>query len=91
MPGSALRLLNQGRAQGLFTPTMSGNTPAPLQSRTSSFTSQSPTIGQLGSPHPGSSQTPPPNPSATLKRGRDVDMDGLNGSAPGKHFGFHLG
>jgi len=73
MPGSALRLLNQGRAQGLFTPSTTSthlrpagyNSPGP-------FTSSQPT----------SSGTPPPG--ATLKRHRsEADVEGS--SAPYTH------
>ncbi|KAF6761714.1 transcription factor [Ephemerocybe angulata] len=66
MPGSALRLLNQGRAQGLFTPsTTSANM------RPSGFHSP------FGS-QPSSSQTPPPGSS--LKRNRsEADVEGPSG------------
>jgi hypothetical protein len=59
MPGSALRLLHQGRAQGLFTPSTSS-----ASQRPPGFAS--PSYGQ--SPFsPTSSQTPPP---PALKRNR---------------------
>ncbi|KAG5647799.1 hypothetical protein DXG03_007721 [Asterophora parasitica] len=75
MPGSALRLLNQGRAQGLFTPSTSGLHPS---SRPSGFAS--PSFG-AGYGHSMSSQTPPPGSS--LKRNRsEADVDNR---APG-HF-----
>jgi regulatory protein SWI6 len=68
MPGSALRLLHQGRAQGLFTPSTSAlNT----SSRAPGFASPSfsATYG-----HPLPSQTPPPGSS--LKRNRsEADVD----------------
>ena len=62
MPGSALRLLNQGRAQGLFTPSTSqiphGRNPGYTSSYTSGYTPQSPFAS-----------TPPQN-QQTLKRTR---------------------
>ncbi|KAJ3935875.1 MAG: transcription factor [Lentinula lateritia] len=62
MPGSALRLLNQGRAQGLFTPSTSA------AHGSSRFTQVSPAPGQSHSPFsPASATPPPPN---TLKRPR---------------------
>ncbi|KAF8216496.1 hypothetical protein K438DRAFT_1953429 [Mycena galopus ATCC 62051] len=65
MPGSALRLLNQGRAQGLFTPSTSS-----ASQRPPGFAS--PSYGQ--SPFsPTTSQTPPPT---ALKRNRsDTDVE----------------
>ncbi|KAF9038428.1 transcription factor [Panaeolus papilionaceus] len=79
MPGSALRLLNQGRAQGLFTPSTSGLS-AVNQGRASGFNSPAPQVGGYGqSPHP--SQTPPPPAPATLKRNRsEADVDTLSGA-----------
>ncbi|KAK7012209.1 start control protein cdc10 [Favolaschia claudopus] len=64
MPGSALRLLNQGRAQGLFTPSTSSASQPGFAS---------PSYGQSPfSPAPPS-HTPPP---AALKRNRsDTDME----------------
>ncbi|KAF9075347.1 hypothetical protein BDP27DRAFT_1415692 [Rhodocollybia butyracea] len=59
MPGSALRLLNQGRAQGLFTPSTSA---------ASRFTQMSPVPGPSHSPFSHPSATPPP--LNTLKRPR---------------------
>jgi len=81
MPGSALRLLNQGRAQGLFTPTTSGNS-ALAQGRASGFGSPGPyPPGFSQSPHP--SQTPPP--TSNLKRNRsEADVDTIGGTNPGK-------
>jgi hypothetical protein len=71
MPGSALRLLNQGRAQGLFTPSTSS-----ASQRPPGFAS--PSYGQ--SPFSPTSQTPPPT---ALKRNRsDPDVEtgqGLTG------------
>ncbi|KAJ7334133.1 transcription factor [Mycena albidolilacea] len=64
MPGSALRLLNQGRAQGLFTPSTSS-----ASQRPPGFAS--PSYGQ--SPFSPTSQTPPPT---ALKRNRsDPDVE----------------
>ncbi|KAJ7504348.1 transcription factor [Mycena galericulata] len=69
MPGSALRLLNQGRAQGLFTPSTSS-----ASQRPPGFAS--PSYGQ--SPFSPTSQTPPPT---ALKRNRsDTDVDAVMGS-----------
>ncbi|KAG6813885.1 hypothetical protein H0H92_006292 [Tricholoma furcatifolium] len=66
MPGSALRLLNQGRAQGLFTPSTSSTNAV----RPAGFVS--PTFTGYG--HTVSSQTPPP--SSALKRNRsEADVD----------------
>lgn len=68
MPGSALRLLNQGRAQGLFTPSTSD-----LTAKSHSFNSPSPYYGAGYSQSPFS-QTPPPS----LKRNRsEADADAL--------------
>ncbi|KAJ7708672.1 transcription factor [Mycena rosella] len=70
MPGSALRLLNQGRAQGLFTPSTSS-----ASQRPPGFAS--PSYGQ--SPFSPTSQTPPPT---ALKRNRsDTDVDPVMGSS----------
>ena len=76
MPGSALRLLNQGRAQGLFTPSTSGLSLL-AQGRPSGYNSPGPYQqgGYSQSPHPQSSETPPP---VSLKRHRsEVDIDPL--------------
>lgn len=83
MPGSALRLLNQGRAQGLFTPSTSSlavNKPGYISPSGSGY------LGNYGS----FSQTPPPsqpspNPHPpTLKRARsDVDPDGPHAQSGG--------
>lgn len=76
MPGSALRLLNQGRAQGLFTPSTSGLSLL-AQGRPSGYNSPGPHQqgGYSQSPHPQSSETPPP---VSLKRHRsEVDVDPL--------------
>ncbi|KAF5383691.1 hypothetical protein D9615_003627 [Tricholomella constricta] len=79
MPGSALRLLNQGRAQGLFTPSTSGLHPS---SRNAGFASPSFTGSGYG--HTVSSQTPPPGSS--LKRNRsEADVDNIGNRTPG-HF-----
>jgi len=83
MPGSALRLLNQGRAQGLFTPSTSGLS-ALAQGRPSGFASPGPhqTAGYSQSPRPQSSETPPP--TANLKRHRsEADVETLSGVHPG--------
>ncbi|KAL1747840.1 hypothetical protein HDZ31DRAFT_31026 [Schizophyllum fasciatum] len=73
MPGSALRLLNQGRAQGLFTPSTSGgrpgsgfNSPIPYSS---SFTAAQ-------SPFSASSQTPPPVVQSLKRHRSEADVDG---------------
>ncbi|PFH51766.1 hypothetical protein AMATHDRAFT_141694 [Amanita thiersii Skay4041] len=73
MPGSALRLLNQGRAQGLFTPSTTGSTSRPGISPPNPYVTS---YGQ--SPFSHASNTPPPN--STLKRNRsEADVDnGLN-------------
>ncbi|KAF7308775.1 Transcriptional factor [Mycena kentingensis (nom. inval.)] len=55
MPGSALRLLNQGRAQGLFTPSTSH-----IQGYPSPY----------GVMYPVAAPTPPPAPPNALKRNR---------------------
>ncbi|KAF8906297.1 apses-domain-containing protein [Gymnopilus junonius] len=77
MPGSALRLLNQGRAQGLFTPSTSGISTL-AHGRSSGFASPGPYQGGgfSQSPRPPSSQTPPP--SVGLKRNRsEADVDNV--------------
>lgn len=75
MPGSALLLLNQGRAQGLFTPSTAGVTST--RPGISSPSPYAPTYGQ--SPFSPPSNTPPPH--ASLKRNRsEADVDAL--SAP---------
>lgn len=76
MPGSALRLLNQGRAQGLFTPSTSD-----LTAKAQSFNSPSPYYGPGFSQSPFS-QTPPPT---SLKRNRsEADADAIMASAHGQ-------
>ena len=85
MPGSALRLLNQGRAQGLFTPSTSGLNPS---SRASGFASPGPLIvGSHGqSSFSPSSQTPPPSSSSSLKRHRsEADVDNHGNHVPGHY------
>lgn len=69
MPGSALRLLNEGRAQGLFTPSMSAVSAARPGYKSPNTFSQSPF-----------SQTPPPS-SQPLKRNRSEDAH-TEASAP---------
>lgn len=85
MPGSALRLLNQGRAQGLFTP----STSTLGASRPAGYASPAPYYSGYGQAPFGSmtgvSPTPPPlgsHPSSSsLKRTRsDADGDVLMGS-----------
>ena len=67
MPGSALRLLNQGRAQGLFTPSTSEST-----AKVHNFGSSSPYHGPGFSRSPFT-QTPP---LSSLKRNRsEADAD----------------
>ncbi|KAH6915983.1 transcription factor [Coprinopsis sp. MPI-PUGE-AT-0042] len=69
MPGSALRLLNQGRAQGLFTPSTTSATLRPT-----GYHSPGPYANYTQASHMQSSQTPPPG--STLKRHRsDADID----------------
>uniref|UniRef100_A0A0W0FZ61 Putative transcription factor n=1 Tax=Moniliophthora roreri TaxID=221103 RepID=A0A0W0FZ61_MONRR len=71
MPGSALRLLNQGRAQGLFTPSTSSTG---LSTRTAQSASPALPYNQPQSPFTAASQTPPP--SQTLKRQRsDTEVE----------------
>ncbi|KAG7093689.1 hypothetical protein E1B28_007346 [Marasmius oreades] len=73
MPGSALRLLNQGRAQGLFTPSTSA---AGVPARTGQSASPALPYHQPQSPFLAASQTPPP--SHSLKRHRsDGDNDSV--------------
>lgn len=80
MPGSALRLLNQGRAQGLFTPTTAGS--SAVQARTSGFASPAPYPSLSQSPHP-SSQALPTN----LKRNRsEADVDSAEVTQLGSKF-----
>jgi regulatory protein SWI6 len=71
MPGSALRLLNQGRAQGLFTPSTSLPAPAGPGGHVSPRPYYSGT-GYAPSPFSGIS-TPPPNPP--LKRTRSDEAE----------------
>ena len=81
MPGSALRLLNQGRAQGLFTPSTSGLSLL-AQGRPSGFNSPGP-YQQGQSPH-HISETPPP---VNLKRHRsEADVDPLGPPAGQMHY-----
>ncbi|KAI9063892.1 transcription factor [Trametes sanguinea] len=60
MPGSALRLLNQGRAQGLFTPSTSILSASPGPHPTAGYPTSFPSLGPI-------SPTPPPL-SHALKR-----------------------
>lgn len=74
MPGSALRLLNQGRAQGLFTPSTSS-----AARRPPGFASPLPGNGGAYSPSPFSpvSQTPPPLPQSLKRNRSEADADGM--------------
>ncbi|KAI0343078.1 apses-domain-containing protein [Trametopsis cervina] len=85
MPGSALRLLNQGRAQGLFTP----STSTLSAQRAPGYASPGPYYSANGFPGtaspynsvPGVSPTPPPMQHQSLKRTRsDTSADGRNGA-----------
>lgn len=77
LPGSALRLLNQGRAQGLFTPSTSLATAG----RTPGYASPGPyTAYSQPSFHsvPGVSSTPPLPGQPSLKRTRsEADVDSI--------------
>ena len=89
MPGSALRLLNQGRAQGLFTPstsTLTANRPSGYASPAPYYTGYAPS--PFGPPSTaGVSPTPPPlgvqqQSSSSLKRTHsDADGDVIMGEA----------
>ncbi|KAF9482551.1 transcription factor [Pholiota conissans] len=84
MPGSALRLLNQGRAQGLFTPSTSGLS-ALAQGRPPGFGSPGPyqqgPYSQSPQPHTQPSATPPP--STSLKRHySEADVDHISSGHP---------
>src|ERR1700722_7522540 len=81
LPGSALRLLNQGRAEGLFTPSTSGLVP----SRPASYASPGPRHGGLSQPT-SDLPSPPPSGQQSLKRNRsEADADtALN--AASSHF-----
>lgn len=82
MPGSALRLLNQGRAQGLFTPSTSDST-----AKARNLHSPSPYYGSGLSQSPFS-QTPPPS---SLKRNRsEADADAIMSSAHDTHSASNL-
>jgi len=83
MPGSALRLLNQGRAQGLFTPSTSSLAPQ----RPGGFVSPGPhPSGGYSQPSfSPASQTPPPI-HQTLKRNRsEADADASITPTPGHY------
>ncbi|TFK53404.1 apses-domain-containing protein [Heliocybe sulcata] len=79
MPGSALRLLNQGRAQGLFTPSTS-SLPA---SRMGLFQSPGGSLHQIpGSPFSGvQSPTPPPSQQSLKRAHSELDV-GSSADAP---------
>ncbi|KAL0953780.1 hypothetical protein HGRIS_004964 [Hohenbuehelia grisea] len=96
LPGSALRLLNQGRAQGLFTPSTSSITTAAAPAPT--LGSGSGSLSRYASPYSHGqyasssvSNTPPPmHPQVavpvSLKRNRsdtEVDFDGHRAHSPG--------
>ncbi|KAF8730068.1 hypothetical protein AX14_005681 [Amanita brunnescens Koide BX004] len=77
MPGSALLLLNQGRAQGLFTPTAVVNSARPGIGPPSPYA-----VAYGQSPFSPPSNTPPPN--ASLKRNRsEADVDALSAPTAG--------
>ncbi|THH32465.1 hypothetical protein EUX98_g1729 [Antrodiella citrinella] len=77
LPGSALRLLNQGRAQGLFTP----STSMISAGRSSGYASPGPYGAYNQSPFhsaPAVSPTPPLPGQASLKRTRsEADVDSI--------------
>ncbi|KAH7908923.1 apses-domain-containing protein [Hygrophoropsis aurantiaca] len=64
MPGSALRLLNQGRAQGLFTPSTSAHAPSRSATYAPGYAG-----GYGQSPFTSGAPTPPPT-QQSLKRAR---------------------
>ncbi|EDR13978.1 uncharacterized protein LACBIDRAFT_166037, partial [Laccaria bicolor S238N-H82] len=64
MPGSALRLLNQGRAQGLFTPSTSIHAPGRPSDRTPLDSSRPPSTG----PQPTGEDNPSPAKRARTER-----------------------
>ncbi|KAF5371884.1 hypothetical protein D9757_010572, partial [Collybiopsis confluens] len=82
MPGSALRLLNQGRAQGLFTPSTSA---AHISGGSNRFSQVSPAPGPSHSPFSPASaaSTPPPALTSTnfLKRPRSNPLDSAQPTA----------
>ena len=65
MPGSALRLLNQGRAQGLFTPSTSHITPGRQPGYASPYSS--------GYPQSPFASTPPPSQQSLKRTRSDAD------------------
>ncbi|TCD71837.1 transcriptional regulator swi6 [Steccherinum ochraceum] len=81
LPGSALRLLNQGRAQGLFTP----STSMLHSARQSGYASPGPYNAYNQSPfhsQPGISPTPPLPGQPSLKRTRsEADVDSIAAAA----------
>ncbi|KDQ61737.1 hypothetical protein JAAARDRAFT_150648 [Jaapia argillacea MUCL 33604] len=82
MPGSALRLLTQGRAQGLFTPSTSTVPPARGGAHPSPGGSYFPG-GYPGSPFQSVSNAPSPTPppsQGSLKRAHS-EVDGSGGSS----------
>lgn len=70
MPGSALRLLNQGRAQGLFTPSTSHLAPARQPGYASPYQSG-------GYPPSPFSSTPPPNQQSLKRTRSDAESQAL--------------
>ncbi|EPQ56335.1 apses-domain-containing protein, partial [Gloeophyllum trabeum ATCC 11539] len=78
LPGSALRLLHQGRAQGLFTPSTSGLS----GSRSNMYQSPGGSLHQIpGSPFSGMQSPTPPPSQQSLKR-TFSDMDTTSTSRP---------
>lgn len=76
MPGSALRLLNQGRAQGLFTPSTTSESTAKIQNL------NTPPYYGSGFSRSPFTQTPP---LSSLKRNRsEADADAIMSSAHGQ-------
>jgi regulatory protein SWI6 len=74
MPGSALRLLNQGRAQGLFTPSTS--VPQPTARSSGGHVSPNPYYPTATySPSPFSGVSTPPAVPSSLKRTRSDESD----------------
>ena len=75
MPGSALRLLNQGRAQGLFTPSTSHLTPGRQAGYASPYVT-----GYSQSPF---SSTPPPSQQSLKRTRSDADYHSSLTTQPG--------
>jgi regulatory protein SWI6 len=82
MPGSALRLLNQGRAQGLFTPSNS----TLLPSRAGGYASPGPRQTGVASQSSFSGLSSPPLGHLSLKRNRsEADADAVATPSPGHY------